>query len=227
MGYLKGYGNIGRAAKHQLKLPPKQMFESFQLKLFDLIYMAYNTIKTPEPIVDNPDETEISVSLFIALKHISSRKGIPLTVMIEGFEVSDEISIGAIRLLSAKRYDIYFESWYSKSHVEYGVEAKLLIENDFLSRIASTLIREYVSDSGMGKYINGIYKKRGCMVGYIVEGNISNIIKKINKQIEKVMDKKQSLEKDNHLKSKHKEIYKSQHPGKLDYDLYHLMLDFN
>jgi len=53
------------------------------------------------------------------------------------------------------------------------------------------------------------------------------IIKKINTQIEKVMNNNQCLRKDSSLKSKHKEIYKSQHHGKLNYDLYHLMLAFN
>jgi hypothetical protein len=222
MGYLKGYKNISKAANHNLELPPEEVFFAFQAQLFKLIHLAYFTIKTPEPFKENPDETLISIQLLQSLKIISSKEGIPLSVTIEHYEISDAISLGIKSLLSAKRYDIYFESWYSKYPIEFGVEAKLLIENNFMNRVASTLIREYVSNSGMGKYINGIYKKRGCMIGYIVEGSIPNIIRKINTRIEKVMDSKQYLVKDCSLKYKHKEIYKSRHQGKLNYDLYHL-----
>lgn len=35
----------------------------------------------------------------------------------------------------------------------------------------------------MRKYIDGIYKKRGCMVGYLIEGMEDDVIKKINKRI--------------------------------------------
>jgi hypothetical protein len=227
MGYLKGYDSISKAAMHYLGIPSEEVLEAFQLQLFDLIYLAYLTIKTPEPINENPDEPLISANLFLALKIVSSREGIPLTVIPELPEITNEIAIGNKSTKSSKKYDIYFESWNSKYSIEYGVEAKLLIEHNFMNRVASTLIREYVSNSGMGKYIIGIYKQRGCMIGYIVEGSIPKIIRNINTQIEKVMDNKQCLKKDSRLEFKQKEIYRSKHYGKLDYDLYHLMLAFN
>ncbi len=227
MAFLIGYDNICRAAKHNLELPSEEVLESFQAQVFDLISMAYNTIRTPGPIKENTDETLISIQLFHALKVVSSKEEIPLTIIIENSEITDQISRGVKRLITAKRYDILFESWNSKHPVVFGVEAKLLIENDFRGRMVSTLVREYVSEAGMGKYINGLYKRRGCMIGYIIEGNIPNIVEKINNQIEKVFNKKQCVKKDNSLKYKHKEIYKSQHKGNLNYDLYHLMLDFN
>lgn len=156
MGYLKGYDSISKAAKHYLELPSEEVFEAFQLQLFDLICLAYLTIKTHEPIKENPDEPLISANLFLALKLISSREGIPLTVIPELPEITNEIALGNMSTKSSKKYDIYFESWNSKYSIEYGVEAKVLVENDFMNRVASTLIREYVSNSGMGKYINGI-----------------------------------------------------------------------
>ena len=227
MGYLKGYGNISKAANHHLELPSKEVFEAFQVQIFDLIHMAYIKIKTPEPSKENPVETLISSNLFRALKDVVRMEKIHLTVTPERHEITDEIAFGVKNAISSKSYDIYFENWYFKHPIEFGVEAKLLIENNIMNRIASTLVREYVSNAGMGKYINGIYEKRGCMIGYVVEGDIPNIIIKINVQVEKVMNKKQCLTRDSRLKSKHKEIYKSQHQGKLDYDLYHLMLAFD
>jgi hypothetical protein len=203
------------------------VFQSFQLQLFDLIHLAYLTIKTPEPITENPDEPVISTNLFLALRLVASREGIPLTVVPELPEITDEIALGKKNIKSSKIYDIYFESWNSQYSIVYGVEAKVLIENDCMGRDAATLIREYVSNAGMGKYINGIYRQRGCMLGYIIEGKIPYIIQKINARIQKVMAASQCLVPVYLLESQPLEIYKSRHDGKLDYDLFHLMLDFN
>ena len=96
-----------------------------------------------------------------------------------------------------------------------------------MGRKSKFLIEEYVGDAGMNKYISGLYKQRGCMVGYIVEGEINKIIAKINKQIESIFDTTQKLAKENSSNFIHKEIYKSIHKGKLKYAMFHLMLDFN
>jgi hypothetical protein len=98
---------------------------------------------------------------------------------------------------------------------------------NFANKIASTLVREYVSDAGMGKFINGIYKSRGCMVGYIVQGNIRAIIPNINNKIVKTYSKSDCLLPDIRNQYKQIEIYKSKHAGKLNYLLYHIMLNFN
>ncbi len=227
MGYLKGYDNISRATSFKSQIPTELIFKSFQLQLFELIFKAYAAIRTPESINENPDETAISTSLFIALKQIAANEEIPLTVIFEKYEITDEIAIGQKSAISSKRFDIFFESWNMKQPIEFGIEAKLLIENNFLNRISSALIREYVSNAGMGKYLDGIYKKRGCMIGYIIEGNVVNIVEKINKQIEKILDNNQQLEEDSHINFGNEAIYKSKHHKKLDYDLYHLMLAFN
>lgn len=227
MGFLRGHANIAKKVNFLPGFSSEEAFETFQIKIFDLINDAYNAIKTTEPFNENPDEPSISASLFCALKLIAKREIFPVTVVPEYHELTNNIYSGTERPNTAKRYDIYFENWNSKNPIEFGVEAKLLIENDFKGRAATSLIREYVSDAGMGKYINGIYKKRGCMVGYVVEGDIPAIIIKINKQIEKKFNKSHHLLKDKSSKFKCKEIYKSKHIDNLDYLLYHLMLHFN
>lgn len=227
MGFLKEYKDIARAAKHFPAIPSEELIESFQIQLFDLIYEAYKTIRTPELFLDKLDETQISLSLFDAVKIIVSREGLPCYVVSELHEYTDEIREGKKSTITAKRYDLYFESWSTPARVEFGVEAKLLVENDFMSKTATTLIREYVSDAGMRKYIDGIYKKRGCMIGYVVEGRTHHIVEKINSRIRISLTNEQCLIIDNSGKFKHRDIYKSEHPAELDYILYHLMLQFS
>lgn len=224
MGYLKGYENIALAAGYIPEFPSEEAVESFQIEVFNLIYEAYKVIKTPDKTYETPDETQISISLFEALKMLCSNSS---WVNCEHHEFTDDIIAGKKKPIFAKRFDIYFGNWSTPKRIEYGVEAKLLIENDFMGRKSKFLMDEYIGEAGMNKYVNGIYKNMGCMVGYIVEGKINVIIDKINKQIESTFGAKQILFKETNSKFSHQEIYKSVHKEKLNYKLYHLMLDFS
>lgn len=226
MGFLKGYENIAWAAKHNLELPSKEAMESFQIDVLNLLSEAYQIIKTSEKFSGKLDETQMSVSLFDACCIISDKNESNCWIAPEYHELTDEIRSGKKKAITAKRFDIYFGNWSTSKRVEYGIEAKLLVENDFMGRKSKKLIEEYVGDAGMNKYVSGIYKKRGCMVGYIVEGNISNIVDKINVHIESVFDSSQKLLKEEEITFNHKEVYKSSH-RELHFSLFHLMLDFN
>lgn len=224
MGVLKGYDKIAKAAGFKTVVTPENVIEGFQAMLFQLLFDSYNLIKTPDPISDVPDETQVTLSLFDALNIIASRDSIPCTVSSEVPEFTNDMRSGKKKTISAKKYDVYFENWNKKERVEFGVEAKLLIENNFKTRVATTVISDYVSDKGMGKYINGIYQKRGFMIGYIVEGDLKNIVTNVNKQVEKDFDLAQILRLDSSFK--HNYIYTSQHKSKLSYNLYHLLFTF-
>ena len=224
MGILKGYDKIAKAAGFKAVVTPESVVEGFQAMLFQLLFDSYNLIKTPDPISDVPDETLVTLSLFDALNIIASRDSIPCTVSSEVPEFTNDMRSGKKKTISAKKYDVYFENWNKKERVEFGVEAKLLIENNFKTRVATAVISDYVSDKGMGKYINGIYQKRGFMIGYIVEGDLKNIVTNVNKQVEKNFDLAQILSLDSSFK--HNYIYKSQHKSKLPYNLYHLLFTF-
>ncbi|MEO6704263.1 MAG: hypothetical protein ABIN04_00245, partial [Ginsengibacter sp.] len=107
------------------------------------------------------------------------------------------------------------------------VEAKLLVENNFLRLRPKFLAKEYVGDKGMNKYISGIYKQQGCMLGYIVEGKIEKIVEKINNEVIYFFDSNQILSKYTSSNFVHNGIYRSFHKEGLKYPMFHLMLDFN
>lgn len=224
MGYLKGYENIARAVKHNPELPSEEAIEAFQIEVFNLISEAYQIIKTPSKITEKPDETQISISLFAALKVLCSNGS---WVNCEHHEFTEEIFEGSKKSISAKRFDLYFGNWNTPKRIEYGIEAKLLVENDYLGLKSKFLVEEYVSERGMNKYITGIYKQRGCMIGYIVEGETTLIVNKINEEIERVLDSSQKLLIETTQFFQHNAVYKSFHKEKLIYPLFHLMLDFN
>ncbi|HNT70966.1 MAG TPA: hypothetical protein PKI83_04855, partial [Bacteroidales bacterium] len=73
-------------------------------------------------------------------------------------EFTNSIRNGKVKPRKAKKYDLCFIHFQSKPIVFIGVEAKLLIEENYKNKNANSLIKEYVEDKGMGKFINNIYK---------------------------------------------------------------------
>lgn len=228
MGYLKGFENIARAAGYTPDFPSEELMNSFQFEIINLISEAYNLIKTSEPSEERPDENLITISLFDACCVLREmNKEASYWINWEHHDLTDEIRSGKSKSISAKRFDIYFGNWNSPKKIEYGVEAKVLIENNFKGRTFKHLIDEYIGDAGMSKYIKNIYQKRGCMIGYIVEGQVQNIVDKINIEIEKKWDQQQKLVNVKEDTFKLKYVYTSLHSNSLTYPLWHLMLDLN
>ena len=121
-----------------------------------------------------------------------------------------------------------FSTFDSKEQLYLGVEAKILVEKNFLKRVATTELAEYTSVTGMRKFIEGIYKKRGLMIGYIIEGSPGAVVEQINKRIEadsfySITDK---LVKTQVVKE-FEHTYCSNHISRIPYSLPHLFLDFS
>jgi hypothetical protein len=220
-------GDDNQEIRGFIAVQPQEVIDAFQTVIFNLIAEGYNSLKSDHKFSAPPDEVRLSVIIVAILRSIIERDYLPCNVIWEFYELTDEIIAGKVKHTKAKKYDFYFENWNVEARIGLGIEAKLLSENNCKGKNAGTLIKEYVSDKGMGKHINHIYKNRGFMLGYIIEGNVPVIITKINEQIEIVLNKEQCIAKINDAKYTHNEIYISKHPGKLNYDLYHLMLDFN
>jgi len=93
---------------------------------------------------------------------------------------------------------LLFTHFQYKPRFKFGVEAKLLAETDTLSKNATTLIREYVENAGMGKFINKIYEEDGFMLGYILNGETKKIVVKINLKITDTYTYNERLTKHKH-----------------------------
>ena len=83
---------------------------------------------------------------------------------------------------TAPRIDIKISGGWVHEDVYYGIEGKILVENDWRTRDASYLRRRYIA-TGIDNFVNGRYSDKmniGCMVGYVVQGSASEIASKIN-----------------------------------------------
>ena len=83
---------------------------------------------------------------------------------------------------TAPRIDIKISGGWVHENVYYGIEGKVLVENDWGTRTASDSRRRYIA-TGIDNFVNGRYSDKldmGCMVGYVVQGRASGIASKIN-----------------------------------------------
>jgi hypothetical protein len=83
---------------------------------------------------------------------------------------------------TAPRIDIKISGGWVHEDVYYGIEGKILVENNWRTRDANKLHRRYIA-TGIDHFVNGRYSDKmgiGCMVGYVVQGNASEIASKIN-----------------------------------------------
>lgn len=186
-----------------------------------LIEEGYNNyLKDPEKI-NSSDETIITAGLYDHIDNIINEIELPFIVVPELHQYTTSIRKGYENPNTAKRFDLLFTHFQSKPRLKFGVEAKLLAELNTPTKRANNLIKEYVENKGMGKFVKKIYVEDGFMLGYILNGKTDVIVGKINLKITSTYSKKE------HLK-KHKRHYISTYPFKLTRkELHHIFLDFS
>jgi len=137
------------------------------------------------------------------------------------------------------RIDINIVSWrFQKGKaLEYFFEAKNLYENNYKKKVASQHINRYI-DTGIENFRISRYYN-GSLVGYVLEGNTTKIIEKLNKQLTKdrvTEDGKYKNRAINHLSSFEQKnyiknfdcYYESKHltPSEEEILIKHIFLDF-
>jgi hypothetical protein len=83
---------------------------------------------------------------------------------------------------TAPRIDIKISGGWVHEDEYYGIEGKILVENNWRTRDDSYLRRRYIA-TGIDNFVNGRYSDKiglGCMVGYVVQGSASEIASKVN-----------------------------------------------
>jgi len=193
---------------------------------FELIEDGYKDYLVCSEKVILADETAITAGIYGKIETIIKAKTLPFDITPEFFVYSDKIKKGDISPKKARRFDLRILTWNERNEkFSFGVEAKLLAETNYKTKVASYLIREYVEDAGMGKFIKKIYDpfsyNEGLMLGHIMNGNKKNIVKKINNKITNTYSTNEHLEEYNkYYVSSYMEEGKKR-------NLYHILLDFS
>jgi hypothetical protein len=122
-------------------------------------------------------------------------------------------------------FSVHFVTLENSKELIFGFEAKLITENDYLKKKAWDLRNEYISERGFQKFTAKLYKERGCMVAYVLEGKPKVIVDKINEMLEN-RDRKNDILKPEKTVNGCDFCYKTNHDS-LDYPLMHFLLLFD
>jgi len=151
--------------------------KAFEQNCIWLIINAYEIAKAEKKYRLDWDENDFSELLchYVNESPLSSEKGITCITEKKIFSETNNLAKGFANKLPRIDF-IYFKIW-KKQRVNFYFEAKRLKERD------SELTRAYINE-GMDRFISKKYPK-GCMLGYLIEGNPDKTIKDINALLEK------------------------------------------
>jgi len=202
------------------------LYDNILNDCFNLIEDGYQEYLADTEKIFSADETLITAGIYDHIELIISRQKLPFEIIPEFFVYTKEIRKGKINPNKAKRFDLRITTWNnSNEKFRFGVEAKLLAENNYKLKNATNLIKEYIEDAGMGKFIKNLYDptsyNEGIMLGHILNGKIETIKDKINDKIKSAYSDSECLSK----KDKH---YISNYicDGKTK-NLHHIFLNFS
>lgn len=193
-----------------------------------LIICAYFKIIEAKSLKRNWAEETITQHLKKHLKLCIQEAELQYCIVPEYPEDDENIEGGLKDVKKSIYFDLMFSTFDKNEQLYVGVEAKIVIERDFLKRVATTELAEYISLKGMRKFVEGIYKKRGVMLGYVIDGNPTIIVEKLNQKIESdtFYTRSEKLIKSELLEG-FVHSYSSNHEPRINYNIQHLFLDFS
>lgn len=168
----------------------EQLFKAFHDNCIVLIGDACQYLKDKNIVTIDWDEENISANIFTYIDQSSKAMNWKIFVADEARLYNNQILEGNKRSKNVPRIDLKLGSWDNVSRINFYVEAKRLIQNKCFKKGRKSLLdpkqiqKRYV-ETGIGHYISGYYPSNGCMLGYILEGEISLIVDAVNEIIEK------------------------------------------
>lgn len=205
---------------------------SFRTNCLTLIGEAYKWLKETKSITVDWNEETISANIFTHIDE--SEKAITWNI-----NVSDECRLYHQAILnnkksakSASRIDLKLSTnWIEATkRVSYFVEAKNLIENNCVkqgrkTKLNANKIQERYISTGIDQLISGEYPSNGCMLGYVLEGTTSGVVKSLNAILSNLTRNNEELSKIELKIPYIEETYTSIHAN--NYTLNHYFLQFS
>ncbi len=173
---------------------------TFEYRCFSLTIEAYESSLKEKTIQLNWNENDISQELYEKLDANPKRLQFNITASRE-FHLSNTTNKKKGFSDKLPRVDLRMSSITSKLEFKYFFEAKRLKEND------SGLKRSYI-DNGMDRFTSKKYPS-GCMLGYLLQGNVNGTVKSINSLL--IKDKRNTQTLNSKKNDLHKDYFESKH----------------
>jgi len=164
---------------------------SFVQNCLILLGEAYAFIKTNKTVTIDWEEENISALFFDYIDNCEHATGLHINIFNEYRLLNDSILSQEQSAKSASRIDFRFtKDWTDQQkRIEFFIESKNLIEEDCFkagrkTKVSAHKLHERYIETGIDKFVSGKYPKKGCLVGYVLQGIPENIISMINHCLE-------------------------------------------
>lgn len=159
--------------------------ESFEYNCLSLFGEAYAHIKENAGITLDWDEENISANFFEYID--KSENASKLNINIENeYRLNDIDILSGLKVAKkASRIDFRMTCNFEQPKTVYFIEAKNLIETDCYKTGRTSIIKakekhERYINTGIDHFVTGKYPQKGCIVGYVIQGEPTMIVEKIN-----------------------------------------------
>lgn len=200
---------------------------SFELKCLDVLIKSYYTSIQMRKVNCDWEEKTFTSHLVSLMKKCKTALKYNLTITKEEELEDDEIDNGLKSPKEANPVDIRFHNKWINIRLDYNVEAKNISSVEWKKKEgqkvnASQQQTEYIT-KGIERFLTGHFKdKNGCILGYIVNGNLDDLLFKINSKLELQKSNSEIISFKNILINNHK-VYESHHSQRI---LKHLFFDY-
>ncbi len=170
----------------KLSLKIKKIFPTLEKISFKVLIEAYNSLIDSNQYDLDWEEEQINQELVVFMKKSALRIDYYLTIGVERKLFNEnKPPINDNNPKKLPRIDINIVSWrfQKDTELEYFFEAKNLYENNCQKKVASEYINRYI-DTGIENFRISRYYN-GSLVGYILDGDTTKIIDKLNIQLTK------------------------------------------
>lgn len=175
--------------------------ERFENDCISLLLESYKSLRDSDRQINDYSENNITAQLCGYMKTNPKRADLQIHINRENYLDNSDTYAGLADADKSPRIDIKYSTWHSKTEHEYHMEAKNLIENNWKRNEADTPInanslRKRYIETGIGNFINERYPN-GCLLGYILEGDIPKIAQLLNGALKTDNREKEVLSKSN------------------------------
>ena len=164
--------------------------EKFEKRCIELLEWACCKLKCLKKVDANWGEENITANIYTLIKESQQAIAYDIYVEPEHPLYSRDVLDNRKGAKTAPRIDMVFQHNWSGCRFPFYVEAKNLIEQNFVKAgrktktIASVVLKRYV-EKGMDHYLHEYYPK-GCMLGYVLNGTIADVVNSLNAYLERI-----------------------------------------
>ncbi len=207
--------------------------EKFESHCIATLFSGYKLMKEAGEYRCAWEEEALTANLVKHMKLSPQSTDWKLDITPEYHLYTHEITDGIKKAKKSPRIDIRIMNWSYREKMEYFMEAKNLVENDWRkpdgSIVSASYLRARYIDTGIDNFVTKRYP-RGCLAGYALEGSVDNIVEGINRMLESNRRNrpKEILKRDEPVHN-HPHCFKSEHPVENSsfMVLRHFFLNFN